>query len=69
MLDWIVDNKVFSGFAGTALTILVGIIGASVKKKKDKAQPTQKITSGDSSNNIQGGNDVNITIGDKDDRS
>ena len=69
MLDWIVENKVFSGFAGTALTVLAGIIGALIKKKKDKAQPSQKITSGANSNNIQGGNDVNVTIGDKNARS
>jgi hypothetical protein len=69
MVDWIVENKVFSGFAGVTLTVVVGIIGSLIKKKKDKDQPSQKITSGDNSKNIQAGNDVNLTFGEKNDRS
>lgn len=65
MLDWIADNKVFSGIGGVVLTILAGIIGNFIKKKKGESQPSQTITSGDNSNNIQGGNDVNVTISDK----
>ncbi len=65
MWDWIVDNKVFSGIGGVLLTILAGIF---IKNKKDKSQPSQSITAGNKSNNIQGGNDVNVTIGDKNDR-
>lgn len=67
-MDWIADNKVFSGIAGVVLTILVGIIGNFIKKKKDISHPSQTITSGNNSNNIQGGNDVNVKIGDKNDR-
>jgi hypothetical protein len=62
-LDWITENKVFSGIAGVALTIAAGIIGNF--KKKDKSSPSQTITAGNNSNNVQGGNDVNVTIGDK----
>lgn len=65
MLDWIADNKVFSGIGGVVLTILAGIIGSFIKKKRDESQPSQTITSGNNSNNIQGGKDVNVTIGDK----
>lgn len=68
MMEWIVDNKVFSGFAGVSLTLLASIIGYFVKKKKDVSHPSQNITSGNNSNNIQGGNDVKVTIGDKNDR-
>lgn len=68
MMEWIIDNKVFSGFAGVALTITAGVIGNLIKKKKDVSHPSQTITSGNKSNNIQGGNDVNVTIGEKNDR-
>lgn len=65
MLNWISDNKVFSGIGGVILTLLVGFIGNSIKKNKDKSKPNQSITAGDNSNNIQGGKDVKVTIGDK----
>lgn len=65
MMDWIVDNKVLSGIGGVILTILAGIVGHFIKKKKDESHPSQTITSGNNSNNIQGGNNVNVTIGDK----
>ncbi len=65
MMDWIADNKVFSGIGGVVLTILAGVIGSYIKKKKDVGQPIQTITSGNNSNNIQSGNDVNVTISDK----
>jgi hypothetical protein len=65
MLEWITENKVFSGIGGVVLTIVAGIIGHFIKKKKDENHSRQTITSGNNSNNIQGGNDVNVTIGDK----
>ena len=68
MLEWISDNKVFSGIGGVVLTILAGIIGYFFKKKNDKSLPSQSITAGNNSNNIQGSNEVNVTIGDKNDR-
>lgn len=66
-VDWILQNKewIFSGIA----VPLVGAIGFLVKKamdKKEKEQVRQIIRSGDNSYNIQGGKDVNVTIGDKD---
>ncbi|HDR6256879.1 TPA: hypothetical protein QCU36_002571 [Bacillus cereus] len=64
-MDWIADNKVFSGIGGVALTIIAGIIGSFIKKKRDESQASQTITAGNNSNNIQGGKDVNVTIGDK----
>lgn len=63
MWEWIVENKVLSGIGGTVLTLLAGGI-AYLFKKKSKDEPSQTINSGDNSNNIQGGNDVNVTIGD-----
>jgi len=68
MLEWISDNKVFSGIGGVVLTILAGTIGYFFKKKTDKSQPSQSIKAGNNSNNIQGGNDVKVTIGEKNDR-
>lgn len=67
MMDWIADNKVLSGIGGVILTILAGIIGNFIKKK-DESQPSQTITAGDNSNNIQGGKDVNVTFGEKNER-
>lgn len=63
MWEWITENKVFSGIGGTLLTLLAGVLGY-LFKKKSKSEPSQSIKSGDNSNNIQG-NDVNVTIGDK----
>ncbi|CAH1054026.1 hypothetical protein [Paenibacillus pseudetheri] len=63
-MNWIADNKdwIFSGVGVMAL----GIIGFFVKRflDKEKKQSGQSISSGNNSNNIQGGNDVNVTIGD-----
>ncbi|MNO34236.1 hypothetical protein D3C76_242670 [compost metagenome] len=64
-MNWIADNKdwIFSGVGVMALSI----IGFFVKRRldKEKKQPSQSINSGNNSNNVQGGNDVNVTIGDK----
>lgn len=64
MWEWITDNKVLSGIGGTILTLLAGFI-TYLLNKKPKTEPKQSIKSGDNSNNIQGGNDVSVTIGDK----
>lgn len=65
MLEWITENQVFSGIAGVALTIIATVIGYYINKKKNDSLPNQSITSGNNSTNIQGGNDVNVTIGDQ----
>lgn len=64
-MDWLLEHKVLSGIGGTILTISAGIIAYIFRKKGDKSQPSQSITSGENSTNIQGGNDVKVTIGDK----
>ncbi|SHH12920.1 hypothetical protein [Desulfosporosinus lacus] len=63
-MNWIVGNKdwIFSGIGVAVLTFVISLIGYCVKKMK---HTSQSITSGDNSNNVQGGNDVNVTIGDK----
>jgi nucleoside-specific outer membrane channel protein Tsx len=67
MWEWITENKVFSGIGGTILTLGAGYIAYLFKNRvKDKNDSTQSIYSGANSTNIQGGNDVNVTIGDKD---
>lgn len=63
ILNWIIENKDWI-FSGIGVTVL-GIVGYFIKRKFDKRKPSQTITSGDYSNNIQGGKDVNVTIGDK----
>ncbi|MEK4442365.1 hypothetical protein [Niallia sp. FSL K6-0077] len=67
MWEWITENKVFSGIGGTILTLGAGYITYLFNKnrKKEEKTPTQSIQSGANSNNVQGGNDVNVTIGDK----
>ncbi|WP_405176363.1 hypothetical protein MHI27_12025 [Paenibacillus sp. FSL H8-0261] len=63
-MNWIADNKdwIFSGVG----VMVLGIIGFFVKRflDKEKKQSGQSIASGNNSNNVQGGNDVNVTIGD-----
>ena len=58
-MGWIIENKewLFSGIG----IIVVGWIFKSRKSKK----PLQKIKSGNYSNNIQGGKNVEVSIGDK----
>jgi hypothetical protein len=66
ILEWIVENQVFSGIAGVVLTLIAGLLSSYfIKKKKENSTPTQSISSGNNSTNIQGGNDVNVTIGEK----
>lgn len=64
-MDWISHNKEWF-FSGIGVTF-IGMVGFFVKRFLDKAKnkPSQSITSGNDSNNIQGGKDVNVTIGDK----
>lgn len=58
-MDWV--EWVFSGVGVTAITLVIGII---FKKKKNE-NAKQSIKSGDKSTNIQGGNNVKVTIGGK----
>jgi multisubunit Na+/H+ antiporter MnhB subunit len=66
MMEWIEANKVFSGFAGAVLAGIITLVTFYITNiNKDKSKPSQTIKAGNNSNNIQGGNDVNVTIGDK----
>jgi hypothetical protein len=58
-MDWI--QWVFSGIGVTALTIIGGLLF----KKKSQEKNYQNIISGNNSTNVQGGNDVKVTIGDR----
>lgn len=55
---WVIDNKqwLFSGAGLVVISLLVRLIF-----KKTYASSTQTIRSGDSSNNVQAGRDVNIS--------
>ncbi|WP_339292725.1 hypothetical protein MKY48_08640 [Paenibacillus sp. FSL W8-0187] len=64
MIDWIFNNKEWV-FSGVGISI-ISLITFFLKKGKEKSNSSQTITSGNNSYNIQGGSDVNITIGDKD---
>lgn len=63
-MNWISENRewLFSGLGGA---VVMGIAGFLFKRKRDKVELSQSIKTGDNSTNIQGGNDVNVTIGDK----
>lgn len=63
-LKWIIENADWI-FDGIGVTILVALGGLFVKKKLDNPS-TQNIKTGNNSTNIQGGKDVNVTIGGKD---
>lgn len=69
-MEWIKENAewVFSGIGATILTIVVGIL---MNRKTDKSnldkKNSQSINSGNNSNNIQGLENINITIGEKKD--
>ncbi|MFF2853500.1 hypothetical protein [Peribacillus sp. NPDC058002] len=67
-MSWINDNKdwIFSGVGVVLGSGLLGLIFRNIKiKNQEKNTPNQSIKSGNDSNNIQGGNDVKVTIGDK----
>ena len=65
-MEWIIQNKEWL-FSGIGLAIVGGIWGF-FKKKKGNNTPYQSIKAGDDSNNIQGGKNVNVTIGGKNDK-
>ncbi|HGH7180305.1 TPA: hypothetical protein ACJMKL_002486 [Bacillus luti] len=60
-MEWIIQNKEWL-FSGIGVVIITGIIGLVFKNKT----PNQSITSGENSHNYQSGNDLNITVGEKD---
>ncbi|MEK3821359.1 hypothetical protein MKY20_20000 [Cytobacillus sp. FSL W8-0315] len=62
-MSWIVENREWI-FSGIGVSVF-GILGYLIKRKTNKDKTSQTITSGDNSHNIQGGNDVTVTIGDK----
>ena len=62
-MEWIVQNKEWL-FSGIGVIFFGGFFGY-VRKKKQNNGFSQKIKAGNLSNNIQGGKDVNITIGGK----
>ncbi len=64
-LKWIIENADWI-FDGIGVTILVGVAGLFIKKKVD-SKNIQTINSGNNSTNIQGGKDININIGGKND--
>ena len=64
-MKWVIENVEWI-FSGIGVTILMAIIGIFIKKKSE-AKNSQSINSGNDSINIQGGQDVNIRIGGKDD--
>ena len=53
-------------FSGIGVTILSALTGLFVKKKLDNRN-SQTINSGNNSTNIQGGENVNVNIGGKND--
>ncbi|MCR1952885.1 hypothetical protein NSA50_17935 [Clostridium sp. DSM 100503] len=64
-MKWIIENADWI-FDGIGVTILVGVAGLFIKKKVD-SKNIQTINSGNNSTNIQGGKDININIGGKND--
>lgn len=62
-MEWVIQNKEWL-FSGIGVVIITGIIRLVFKNKI----PNQSITSGENSHNYQSGNDLNITIGEKNDR-
>jgi hypothetical protein len=65
-LQWLIDNKEWV-FSGIGIPICVWIITLIVKKKNAPKIPVsgQSQTSGNHSTNIQGGNDVTVSMGEK----
>lgn len=66
LLGWLIDNKEWV-FSGIGLPICAWIISLFVRKRKasTKLPASQSQTGGNNSTNIQGGNNVNITMGEK----
>lgn len=62
-MDWIIENANWI-FDGIGVTVVVAIAGLFFKKKLEDKN-IQTINSGDNSTNIQGGKNVNVNIGGK----
>lgn len=62
-MEWIMQNKDWI-FSGIGVMLLGGIWGLFRKRKHDRGL-TQNIKTGDFSNNIQSGKEINLTIGGK----
>ncbi|AXR16985.1 hypothetical protein DPQ26_12800 [Bacillus sp. E25] len=54
-------------FSGIGVLVISTVGGIFLKKRKD-AKNIQSINSGDNSTNIQGGRDVKVTFGEKNER-
>lgn len=65
-MEWIIQNKEWL-FSGVGLAIIGGIWDF-LKKEKPDNKYYQSINSGNNSTNIQGGKNVNVTFGDKNDK-
>lgn len=65
-MEWIINNKEWL-FSGIGVVVLTGIISLLIKNIKGKQKDYQIINSGDKSTNIQGGKDVKVTLGEKND--
>lgn len=66
-MNWIIQNSEWV-FSGIGVTVILTVLGWIFKKRNVNSQPSQSITSGNNSYNIQGGNDVKVKIGEKNDR-
>ncbi|MCF2649679.1 hypothetical protein [Niallia circulans] len=67
-MNWIIENKEWL-FSGVGLTIISFIVGFFIKKKNSELKTHQQvIKSGSDSTNIQGGRDVHVTLGEKNDQ-
>ncbi|MCU5379712.1 hypothetical protein OCA08_21485 [Bacillus cereus] len=64
-MAWVIQNKEWL-FSGIGVVIITGMI-RFIFIFKNKI-PNQSITSGKNSHNYQSSNDLNITIGEKNDR-
>jgi hypothetical protein len=67
-MQWLIQNKEWI-FSGIGLPISVWIINLIIKKKKnpEKLSTSQSLSQsgGNHSTNIQGGKNVNVTMGEK----
>ncbi|QTC41527.1 hypothetical protein I7V34_21175 [Bacillus sp. V3] len=65
-MQWLIDNKEWV-FSGIGLPICAWILSLIIKKKKGSRKPltAQSQTGGNHSTNIQGGNNVMVTNGEK----
>jgi hypothetical protein len=65
LLNWLIQNRewLFSGIGVLAISVIAGLF---IMNKSDE-KINQSIKSGTDSNNIQGGKNVNVTIGGKKD--